>query len=116
MIYHSSHLLIIEYSCSHWRGWNIKHKSVLRKITQKVPCLCPDCRIEAEFATRSTRPKRLPRTTSAHFSGTTSRNRAHLHNLQCRLALRYRVSATKPDGHRLRRLRQRRLYNRQAIA
>lgn len=51
MIYHSSHLLIIEYVCGHWRGYNIRHKSVLRQITQKVPCLCPECREAAEFAT-----------------------------------------------------------------
>lgn len=51
MIYHASHLLIIEYVCGHWRGYNIRHKSVLRQITHKVSCLCPDCREVAEFAT-----------------------------------------------------------------
>jgi len=38
------HLLIIEYRCGHWRGYNVKHRSPLRFIVQKVPCDCPRCR------------------------------------------------------------------------
>jgi hypothetical protein len=44
MIYHSSHLLIIEYRCGHWRGYNVKHRCPLRFIVQLVPCDCPGCR------------------------------------------------------------------------
>ena len=45
-----SHLLIIEYACSHWIGFNVFHRCSVRQITQKVPCLCPDCQ-EAANAT-----------------------------------------------------------------
>jgi len=43
MQYYSSHLLVLEYSCGHWQGFNVQHKSEHRMITQQADCLCAEC-------------------------------------------------------------------------
>ena len=45
---HRYHLLIIEYACGCWHGYNVHHRCAVRQITQRVPVMCPTCQEKGE--------------------------------------------------------------------